>query len=573
MCVTSGDLTPTTYSRMFQCWTLFLVWCSSFLLTSVPTVHSSSGCSKYVVLNHAIKINCQGEKSTRDYWRFNGTNLFANGNLLSAVISNVSVNENYTLLISSFSWDHIGWYECIRNGTPRGNQSICITGTPSTSSTSTVLTTPDVTSISTDESSSKTTYNTSTSTSTSKPTPTHYNIVTIAVSGACVVTLITGCFVICLRIKGSDNRIREIIETELRSFPIRPESSVEEIPSIPPRNVSGDASPQTERLSLCIFPSEVTLLSKFPGDGLIQCWLATSDIRMPEGKAFVAKTVSDAARTNDIVIFRQLAKQRQSLVSHPNIVDQIAVEVSDFPYYIYQEYLDGGNLRHFMLRNFEQSNKDHIENQSTSTATIPTDGKNLHLIQFALEVACGMAYLAYNNYRHPGLCLKKVLLTNVMTCKLYDFWPDDLSGERLRTILDKPDPPTAWLPTETIFLRQYSGESDVWSYAVLLWELFSFGSTPYAGLNADELEQEIRHGRTLPQPNNCPGGVYGMMLSSWDTVVTNRPPFSQLQEKIQTMLNALSQVICPLKGEEMSNEPKYFPLDGCAEENDYTESC
>ncbi|PIK53595.1 hypothetical protein BSL78_09513 [Apostichopus japonicus] len=334
---------------------------------------------------------------------------------------------------------------------------------------STGLTTPDVTSISPYESSSIATDNTST----------HYNIVTKAVSGACVVTLITGCFVICLRMKGSDNRIREIIETELRSSPIRPESSVEEIPSIPPR----------------------------------------------------------------------------------------------IPYYIYQEYLDGGNLRHFMLRNFEQSNKDHIESQSTSTDTIPTDGKNLHLIQFALEVACGMAYLAYNNYRHPGLCLKKVLLTNVMTCKLYDFWPDDLSGERLRTILDKPDPPTAWFPTETIFLRQYSGESDVWSYAVLLWELFSFGSTPYAGLSADELEREIRHGRTLPQPTNCPGGVYGIMLSSWDTVVTNRPPFSHLQEKIQTMLNALSQDICPLKGEEMSNEPKYFPLDGCVEENDYTESC
>lgn len=40
----------------------------------------------------------------------------------------------------------------------------------------------------------------------------------------------------------------------------------------------------------------------------------------------------DAARTNDIVIFRQLAKQRQSLASHPNIVDQIAVEVSDCEY-------------------------------------------------------------------------------------------------------------------------------------------------------------------------------------------------------------------------------------------------
>ena len=49
--------------------------------------------------------------------------------------------------------------------------------------------------------------------------------------------------------------------------------------------------------------------------------------------------------------------------------------------------------------------------------------------------------------------------------------------------------PVRWLPPEALTMGKFTIASDIWSYGVLLWELFSYGMTPYHGIG----NEEVRH--------------------------------------------------------------------------------
>lgn len=43
--------------------------------------------------------------------------------------------------------------------------------------------------------------------------------------------------------------------------------------------------------------------------------------------------------------------------------------------------------------------------------------------------------------------------------------------------------PVKWTAPEALNYYQYTTQSDIWSFGVLLWESFSYGNTPYPGLS------------------------------------------------------------------------------------------
>lgn len=49
--------------------------------------------------------------------------------------------------------------------------------------------------------------------------------------------------------------------------------------------------------------------------------------------------------------------------------------------------------------------------------------------------------------------------------------------------------PVRWMPPESIMYRKFTGESDVWSFGVVLWEIFSFGRQPWYGYSNQEVMQ------------------------------------------------------------------------------------
>ena len=47
--------------------------------------------------------------------------------------------------------------------------------------------------------------------------------------------------------------------------------------------------------------------------------------------------------------------------------------------------------------------------------------------------------------------------------------------------------PVRWMPPESVLYRKFTIESDVWSFGVVLWEIFTYGMQPWCHLSNHEV--------------------------------------------------------------------------------------
>ncbi|XP_071841797.1 uncharacterized protein [Apostichopus japonicus] len=308
----------------------------------------------------------------------------------------------------------------------------------------------------------------------------------------------------------------------------------------------------------CLSADDVKLSFQLSGEGTITYWegtLSSGDSSSSFTKV-IAKSVSENACMKEILNFRALASTVIRLQTHENIVEVLGVSLEDVPYFIYQEYIETGTLKDVLM-------------SGGSYKVAPSNyKKNVQLTTFAADVCEGMYFLAKQNYRHPGLSARKALLSSTGRCKLYDFWPADLATDVMNQILTKKIPPIAWLAPETVFIGNYLEKSDVWSFGVVLWEIFSLGKTPFGGLTCTEIENKLRRNETLEQPMACAGGIFGAMLSMWNPTIDERPSFESLQLTLRGYLNDMRQS-CNYDADD--EEPSYFTLNKYQIDDDYTE--
>ncbi|KAJ8050800.1 Tyrosine-protein kinase transmembrane receptor Ror [Holothuria leucospilota] len=335
-------------------------------------------------------------------------------------------------------------------------------------------------------------------------------------------------------------------------------------------DVSEDRTEDTKADESCLTPCKVTFLSRLPGEGTMQYWKAVSSYSLMGDEMFVAKTVSETAPLKELYRFRDMAKEVNSLKKHSNVINTIGIAIENVPYYIYQEYIGYGSLRDYLLRNYQQTRRSQICSSTTEGESHKEIERKWKLTGFAHGVSEGMSFLAMNNFCHPALTSRKVLLTKTLTCKLYDFVPQRMAEDKLYNVMQQVNTPLAWLPPETIFLRQYSAKADVWSLAVLLWEIYSLGDTPHAGMTNEEIEKEIRSGRCLLQPLCCPGGIFCVMLSAWDVESEKRPTFENFAKQIAKVRDCLNQEYENEKLAAVKEDPSYFTLNDS--DYDYVET-
>jgi serine/threonine protein kinase len=93
--------------------------------------------------------------------------------------------------------------------------------------------------------------------------------------------------------------------------------------------------------------------------------------------------------------------------------------------------------------------------------------------------------------------------------------------------------PIRWTAPECFKYGAYDSHCDVWSFGILLWELFSYGSVPYAGMSNEQVEAAIMTSYRMPCPDNCPEEIYALMLECWNEAPKLRPNFFTIYQKIQ----------------------------------------
>ncbi|XP_071751582.1 activated CDC42 kinase 1 [Centroberyx gerrardi] len=155
------------------------------------------------------------------------------------------------------------------------------------------------------------------------------------------------------------------------------------------------------------------------------------------------------------------------------------------------------------------------------------------LCGYAVQVACGMAYLEQRRFLHRDLAARNVLLSTNETVKIGDFGlmralpthTDHYVMEESHKI------PFAWCAPESLKSRTFSHASDTWMFGVTLWEMFTHGQEPWLGLNGSQILHKVDvEAERLCKPDDCPQDIYNVMLQCWSPKPEDRPTFIALRD-------------------------------------------
>uniref|UniRef100_A0A5F8GP28 Vascular endothelial growth factor receptor 3 n=1 Tax=Monodelphis domestica TaxID=13616 RepID=A0A5F8GP28_MONDO len=169
------------------------------------------------------------------------------------------------------------------------------------------------------------------------------------------------------------------------------------------------------------------------------------------------------------------------------------------------------------------------------------------LICYSFQVARGMEFLASRKCIHRDLAARNILLSENNVVKICDFG-------LARDIYKDPDYvrkgsarlPLKWMAPESIFDKVYTTQSDVWSFGVLLWEIFSLGASPYPGVQInEEFCQRLKDGTRMRAPEYATAEIRHIMLSCWSGDPKERPAFSDLVEILGDLLQENVQQVNP----------------------------
>lgn len=186
--------------------------------------------------------------------------------------------------------------------------------------------------------------------------------------------------------------------------------------------------------------------------------------------------------------------------------------------------------------------------QVTAAPSQPGTGKPaapLPLLKYAADICSGMHYLEYKQVLHRDLAARNILVASDRLVKISDFGLArslDANEQFYRIRNPARNLPIKWYAPESLRTLEFTHKSDVWSYGITLWEMYSYGDDPAYPVGESEaqllgqllalLEQGVR----LPCPPDCPHTIYQIMSNCWKNSAADRPTFSTLQTHVDMLL-------------------------------------
>lgn len=233
------------------------------------------------------------------------------------------------------------------------------------------------------------------------------------------------------------------------------------------------------------------------------------------------KTVNENATDRERMNFLQEASVMKAFDTH-HVVRLLGVVSRGQPILVVMELMARGDLKGY-LRSHRPDAEVPINGEIPQPPTLK------RILQMAIEIADGMAYLTHKKFVHRDLAARNCMVADDLTVKIGDFgmtrdiYETDYYRKGNKGLL-----PVRWMSPESLKDGVFTSSSDIFSYGVVLWEMATLASQPYQGLSNDQVLRYVIDGGVMERPENCPDKLYDMMRECWQHRPLNRPTFIEI---------------------------------------------
>lgn len=242
------------------------------------------------------------------------------------------------------------------------------------------------------------------------------------------------------------------------------------------------------------------------------------------------KTLKDMSNAQQWGDFQKEATVLTEL-QHPNMVCLLGVVTQEQPVCMLFEFLPQGDLHEFLIMRSPHSDVGCSSDEDGTVKSSLDHGDFLHM---AIQVAAGMDYLSSHSFVHKDLAARNILVGEQLHVKISDLGLSrEIYSSDYYLIQPKTLLPIRWMPPESIAYGKFTTESDIWSFGVVLWEVFSYGLQPYYGFSNQEVMEMVRKRQLLPCPEDCPPRFYGLMTECWQEGPARRPRFKDIHSRLR----------------------------------------
>ncbi|PFX13113.1 ephrin type-A receptor 4-A-like [Stylophora pistillata] len=253
---------------------------------------------------------------------------------------------------------------------------------------------------------------------------------------------------------------------------------------------------------------------------------------VPRNADVAVKSLKDDATPKDKQDFHSELNLMKSLVPHSHVVKLYGYCVEKVPHLIVLEYLPYGDLLGYLRKSRGIEDSQHTGEKEPILKLSEKD-----LLSFAWMIADGMNYLSSMKIVHRDLAARNVLVGENKVCKISDFGlARRLEGD-IYTTKSEALLPIKWMPPESLVNGISSTMSDVWSYGIVMWEVFTVGESPYPKIGSRKVKDLLREGYRMPRPEHISQELYSIMSECWEDDPKKRPTFPWLCAAVKRLLN------------------------------------
>ncbi|KYM98032.1 PREDICTED: uncharacterized protein LOC108778065 isoform X2 [Cyphomyrmex costatus] len=218
---------------------------------------------------------------------------------------------------------------------------------------------------------------------------------------------------------------------------------------------------------------------------------------------------------------------------HQNVLTLLGFCLETDPYLLLFESCPAGDLKGFLL-----SNRDSKSREALTKENVP--------IRIAIDIVSGLKHMHNHGFAHTDLSARNCLVAPDLSAKLGDYgtgvekYPEDyyIVGDRALPIRWSA-PESLNCTDTTIETQEITLQANIWSYAVLLWEIASWGERPYNDMNNEQVIQMILSLKNQFAPNgtkllqnyltNCPPNIFQMIRLCLNVNTKDRPSLDDVK--------------------------------------------